>query len=241
MVNRWDVSGQMIGARDISDHCPIWIMTDQYNWGPKPFKFNNEWFSFDSFLPFVEKEWMSLKVKGRWDFVLKEKLKLLKDKLKRWNRDVFGKINLDIEEDVNDINLADERLDSTPFSISSFEENLAFKKEATCGFWRNLRIKENMLVQKSRMKWLKEGDTNSGFFHKVMKQRRLHNHIGPILISGGMVELVEDVREEVFKHFGNKFVEPEVTRLVLDGVQFNTLSREEARGLEKPFLEDEIK
>ncbi|XP_058751483.1 uncharacterized protein LOC131624543 [Vicia villosa] len=126
---------------------------------------------------------MCLKVKGRWDFVLKEKLKLLKDKLKRWNRDVFGKTNLDIEEDVNDINLADER-----------------------------------------MKWLKEGDTNSGFFHKVMKQRRLHNHIGPILTSGGMVELVEDVREEVFKHFGNKFVEPEVTRPVLDGVQFNTLN-----------------
>ncbi|XP_058750108.1 uncharacterized protein LOC131623108 [Vicia villosa] len=236
VVNIWDVSGQMIGERDISDHCPIWIMTDKYNWGAKPFKFNNEWFTFDSFLPFVEKEWLSLKVEGRGDFVLKEKLKLLKDKLKRWNREVFGKINLDIEEDVNDINLADERLASTSFSLASFEENLVFRKEATCGFWRNLRIKENMLVQKSRMKWLKEGDTNSGFFHKVMKQRRIHNHIGPILTSGGMVESVEEVREEVFKHFGNKFVEPEVTRPVLDGVYFNTLSREEARGLEKPFL-----
>ncbi|XP_058763718.1 uncharacterized protein LOC131637147 [Vicia villosa] len=128
VVNRWEVIGKMIDDRDISDHYPIWILTDKYNWGPKPFKFNNEWFLFDSFIPFVEKEWKSLKVEGRGDFVLKEKLRLLKDKLKRWNKDVFGKIDLDIEEGVNDINLADERLDSIPFANSSFEENLLFEK-----------------------------------------------------------------------------------------------------------------
>lgn len=42
VVNRWEVVGQLIGDRDISDHCPIWIITDNHNWGPKPFKFNNE-------------------------------------------------------------------------------------------------------------------------------------------------------------------------------------------------------
>ncbi|XP_058725573.1 uncharacterized protein LOC131596854 [Vicia villosa] len=102
VVNRWEVIGQMIGDRDISDHCPIWIMTDKCNWGPKPFKFNNEWFSFDSFIPFVEGEWKSLKVEGRADFVLKEKHRLLKDKLKKWNKEVFGKIDLDIDKDVHD-------------------------------------------------------------------------------------------------------------------------------------------
>ncbi|XP_058723434.1 uncharacterized protein LOC131595162 [Vicia villosa] len=98
---------QMIGDRDISDHCPIWIMTDNYNWGPKPFKFNNEWFSNDSFVPFVEKEWKSYVVHGRGDYILKEKLRLLKDKIKIWNREVFGKIDLEIEEGVHDINIVD--------------------------------------------------------------------------------------------------------------------------------------
>ncbi|XP_058775266.1 uncharacterized protein LOC131649524 [Vicia villosa] len=153
VVNRWDVIGQMVGDRDISDHCPIWVMTEKYNWGPKPFKFNNEWFSFDSFIPFVEKEWKSLKVEGRGDFVLKEKLRLLKDKLKKWNKEVFGKIDLDIEEGVQDINLADERLASfsNVFSSNSLEENVVNRKEATSTFWRNLRIKENMLLQKSKL------------------------------------------------------------------------------------------
>ncbi|XP_058732644.1 uncharacterized protein LOC131604201 [Vicia villosa] len=94
VVNRWEVIGQLIGDRDISDHCPIWIMSDKCNWGPKPFKFNNEWFSFDSFIPFVEGEWKSLKLEGRADYVLKEKLRILKDKLKKWNKEVFCKIDL---------------------------------------------------------------------------------------------------------------------------------------------------
>ncbi|GAU32253.1 hypothetical protein TSUD_53800 [Trifolium subterraneum] len=33
-----EVSGQWIGDRDISDHCPIWLICLNLNWGPKPFK-----------------------------------------------------------------------------------------------------------------------------------------------------------------------------------------------------------
>ncbi|XP_058732648.1 uncharacterized protein LOC131604205 [Vicia villosa] len=98
-----------------------------------------------------------------------------------------------------------------------------------------------MLLQKSSLKWLKEGDSNSGFFHKVMKNRRRHNHIGPICASGSMVESVEEVREEVFKHFGDKFIEAEKDRPVLEGISFSSISREEAMDIEKPFLECKIK
>ncbi|XP_058775955.1 uncharacterized protein LOC131650251 [Vicia villosa] len=56
VVDRWVLVGQLVGERDISDHCPVWLVKDNINWGPKPFKFNDEWFSLNSFLPFVEKE-----------------------------------------------------------------------------------------------------------------------------------------------------------------------------------------
>ncbi|XP_058747086.1 uncharacterized protein LOC131620082 [Vicia villosa] len=62
VVNKWEIIRQFIGDRDISDHCPIWLLSDKSNWGPKPFRFNNEWFSSESFIPFMEKEWKSLKV-----------------------------------------------------------------------------------------------------------------------------------------------------------------------------------
>lgn len=169
VVDRWDVKGQLIGDRDISDHCPIWIIPD-LNWGPKPFFFNNEWFSFESFIPFVELEWNKLSVQGRGDYVLKEKLRLLKVKLKGWNKEVFGKFDLEVVDGVRVINKLDEKLDSEV--NSSFLEDIALRKEASFKFWRNLRIKENMLRNRSKLNWLREGDSNSGFFHKVMKQRR---------------------------------------------------------------------
>ncbi|XP_058784973.1 uncharacterized protein LOC131659865 [Vicia villosa] len=57
IVNKWGVVGQMVGNRDVSDHCPIWLISNKVNWGPKPFKVNEEWFSDKDFLPFVEKVW----------------------------------------------------------------------------------------------------------------------------------------------------------------------------------------
>ncbi|XP_058759359.1 uncharacterized protein LOC131632631 [Vicia villosa] len=240
VVDRWKIIGQLIGDRDISDHCPIWLMKDNSNWGPKPFRFNNEWFSLGSFVPFVEKEWKSLKVEGRGDFVLKEKLRLFKDKLRSWNKEVFGKIDLEMEEGVRDMNNADERLVSR-FHSSCFDDNLILRNEACSKFWRNLRIKENMILQKSRCSWIKEGDANSSFFYKVMKQRRNHNHIGPLFSSGVMIDSVDGVKDTVFNHFERKFVETEEVRPLLEGIPFNCISREEADGLERPFLERGIK
>lgn len=100
--------GQRIGLRDISDHCPVWFVVDKEDWGPKPLIFNNAWFEDKNFLPFIEYEWNKLKVAGRSDFVLKDKLRLLKGSLRKWNVNVFGKVNLEIKEGVKEINELDD-------------------------------------------------------------------------------------------------------------------------------------
>ncbi|XP_058754983.1 uncharacterized protein LOC131628127 [Vicia villosa] len=64
IVSGWGVIGQLVEDRDVSDHCPVWLLCDKANWGPKPFKVNKEWFSNKDFLPFVEKEWLSIIVGG---------------------------------------------------------------------------------------------------------------------------------------------------------------------------------
>lgn len=61
-----------------------------------------------------------------------EKIQLLKDKLKLWNKEVFVRIDLKLEEFVCDINLADKMLDTV--SSSSFSDNLELRKEACCNF-----------------------------------------------------------------------------------------------------------
>ncbi|XP_058767944.1 uncharacterized protein LOC131641660 [Vicia villosa] len=233
VVNDWGIVGQFVGERDLSDHCPIWLECDNNNWGPKSFKFNNEWFSFDSFIPFVKKEWEGLKVEGRGDFVLKEKLRLLKGKLIWWNKKVFGKIDLEVEEGVRDINYGDVLLGEAEEYIQL--EILKNRKEATGRFQTKLRIKENMFLQKSRLKRLNEGDSNSGFFHKVMRDKRRHNHIGTINTSGGVLSTVKDIKEEVVRHFSSKFGEMEGHSPNLDGIPFNSISGEDKSWLERPF------
>lgn len=190
-------------------------------------------------MPLVEEEWKNMKIEGREDFFLKEKLRLFKEKLRRWNMKVFGRIDLELEEGVRDLNLADVFLEREDGDL--FSETLDRRKEASNRIWRNMRIKENMLLKKYRVKWMKERDANSNFFHKVVKEKISLNHIGPILVEGHMEVEVEEVREAVFNHFGKKFVEVDERRPLLDGIHFNRIKREDMVDIEKPFKESEIR
>lgn len=40
----------------------------------KPFKYNNSWFDYKTFLKFVEFEWKNINVEGRSHFVIKENI-----------------------------------------------------------------------------------------------------------------------------------------------------------------------
>lgn len=88
LVKKWKVNGQLVGKRDISDHFPIWIYSNNLNWDPKPFKIFNGWFEHQNFIPFIEEVWKSTKVQGNVAYMLKYKFIILKDKLRNWNSEV---------------------------------------------------------------------------------------------------------------------------------------------------------
>jgi hypothetical protein len=60
--------------RDVSDHCPLLVKYDGFDWGPKPFRFNNHWLLNKDFYTLVKGEWESYKVGGWMGFILKEKI-----------------------------------------------------------------------------------------------------------------------------------------------------------------------
>lgn len=80
---------QQFGDKDISDHMPVWIKASNVNWGPKPFKVFKNSYDHPGFLDFVKKEWNSFHIKGNVSYVVK-KFKLLRDKLRWWNKMIFG-------------------------------------------------------------------------------------------------------------------------------------------------------
>jgi hypothetical protein len=52
------------------------------NWCPKPFRFNNYWIDHPEFYDFVKHTWENMAISGKKAYVLKEKLKQLKEALR---------------------------------------------------------------------------------------------------------------------------------------------------------------
>jgi hypothetical protein len=104
-VEKW--SNPMVGAlhRDVSDHCPIVLRYNDDDWGPCPFRFKKIWLENSSFKDFVSKVWEEQNFPGWMGYILKERLKGLKEEIKRWNSEEYGavdskinKLRIDIEE-----------------------------------------------------------------------------------------------------------------------------------------------
>ena len=84
--------------RPVFDHCPVMLDIDGIKSGPSPFRFENMWLKFDGFKDLLRGWWQSLHFSGSYSFVLASKLKALKGILKIWNREVFGKVDLNKKE-----------------------------------------------------------------------------------------------------------------------------------------------
>ena len=80
---RWPNCLQIALRRGVSDHCPLQLLVDEANWGPRPFRMLKCWQDMAGYHQFVSEKWRSYNVEGWGSFVLKEKLKLIKKK-KKW-------------------------------------------------------------------------------------------------------------------------------------------------------------
>ena len=100
---------------------------------------------------------------------------------------------------------------------------------------------KSLLRQKSRAKWLKEGDCNSAYFHKVINFRRNYNALQGILIDGVWVQQPDVVKREAVNFFLKRFTEQNLSRPTLDGVQFPSINQRQREELIAPFSDQEIK
>ena len=80
-----------------------------------------------------------------------------------------------------------------------------------------------MLRQKSREKWIKEGDSNTTYFHKVLNCRRNYNALQGLFIDGNWVQQPDRVKDEVLNFFLHRFNEVKMFRPTLDGVSFQSI------------------
>ncbi|XP_019432892.1 PREDICTED: uncharacterized protein LOC109339825 [Lupinus angustifolius] len=141
-------------------------------------------FSDACFSKFVEDEWSNLEVHGRGSYVLKEKLKHLKRSLKIWNKDHFGMLDRNNADQVTLINFINEK--GCVGTLT--EHDISAWKIATANLWRLSRQKDNLLLQKSRQRWLRDGGSNTKFFHASINRSRRSKTVHGMLVNGEWVE-----------------------------------------------------
>lgn len=84
--------------RPISDHCPILLANDMKDWGPKPFRFFNIWLTNPKCLSIAKEAWLNIDNPDWAGKKLVKKFKAMKDKIKMWNKQDFGDINVKLSD-----------------------------------------------------------------------------------------------------------------------------------------------
>ncbi|KAG5540658.1 hypothetical protein RHGRI_020778 [Rhododendron griersonianum] len=130
--------------RIISDHMPILFDSGGIRQGRSPFRFENIWLLSEGFVERVGEWWNSYPVMGKPSFILAKKLKLLKEDLRKWNCEVFGRLEAQKAKVVDTIR----RIDLEEQVRSLTEEEQFFRVNAKEEFGKIAKFEEITWRQK---------------------------------------------------------------------------------------------
>ncbi|KAI3944658.1 hypothetical protein MKW98_021116, partial [Papaver atlanticum] len=106
-------------------------------------------------------------------------------------------------------------------------ENLADKKEI---HYR----------QKSRIQWHRDGERNTKYYHRIVKNRRRRNTFASLNINGVMVDDKQAIREEIVSHFENKFKLNSEEFIDISTMNLRQISTDSAESIEAQITEEEV-
>jgi len=185
----------------------------------------------------VETKWDSYNVYGDGLSSLKEKLKKLKRDLKIWNKDVFGYTNLQKQTIINKISELD-KLDDE----SNLKDEMRLERRDLFFQLNLVNHREDALwKQKSRAKWIEEGNSNSKYFHSMVNWRRKKNEIKGVEIQGQWWERLDVVKGIVKDYFKERLTESTPLEIRLEKVDFQNITEQDNEMLTRTITEDEIR
>ncbi|XP_023637692.1 uncharacterized protein LOC111830242 [Capsella rubella] len=156
-----------------SDHSPIMVILDnQPERGRKCFKYFSFLSTHPTFLSSLAVAWAEEILVGSAKFTLGERLNSAKKECKLLNHRGFGNIQQRTKDALSCLEEIQMDLLSNPSDALFRQEFVARKK------WRFFDLAlETFYRQKSRIRWLKEGDANTRFFHRAVIANQARNLI----------------------------------------------------------------
>lgn len=217
-----------------SDHAPLYMQLCPSNRGNprrRPFRFEAAWLLHEGFKELLQHSWNST-------LTTPEALNGLRVRLKRWNREVFGDINKRKELLVNEIKSVQDLLD-----VSQSDELLHKEEELIKELDVVMEQEEIVWFQKSREKWISEGDRNTKYFHTSTIIRRRKNRIEMLKNNDGVwisdPKELEDLAVAYYTRlYSMDDIDPDVEKLPHEG--FAVLTEGEITRLMRPFSGVEV-
>nr|XP_033512764.1 uncharacterized protein LOC117277437 [Nicotiana tomentosiformis] len=227
---------QIALPRVVSDHKPIVLESGDWSSDPSYFKFENMWLQQEGFLDLVKQWWQSYTVNGSPNFILAQKLKLLKKDLAIWNKEVFGKLSTRINKAMEELQMLEQATERRAQTLDEKNNILRLKVEIQ----QLAKTEETSWRQKSRCLWLKEGDRNTKYFQRIANSNRRYNHIDRLQVGEVIIEDKEKVKEAILDFYQELYTENEDWRPTTTFEGLGCLSSVEKEELEHDFVEEEV-
>jgi len=120
------------------------------------------------------------------------------------------------------------------------EEEQVQKSDKIRELEKTLLFEEVNWRQKFRALWLKEGDNNNKFFHRVANSHRRYNHVGVLRINGALSSDPMEIKDHIVNNYDSLYSEQSSWRPMVDGISFSSIDADECLWLEQDFEEQEV-
>ncbi|KAJ9536716.1 hypothetical protein OSB04_un000101 [Centaurea solstitialis] len=225
-------------SRGISDHSSCIITLDTCQSKARcPFKFDNFLALRSEFLDVVKCAW-DFSMEGTYMYILLQKLRNLKQPL-RVLRSSTGNVSARVKEKRSIVDHAQSRVDLNPRDLVQ-QDNLSF---AVRHLQEALKVEDSYFRQRAKVRWIKEGDLNTSFFHNAVKERKNRSFIHSVTNSNGEEVHGAAVGKAFVEHFRSILGarDMEVKPDIPPDFFVNRLSIEDANFMTRPITKAEVK
>ncbi|GJS02428.1 zinc knuckle CX2CX4HX4C containing protein [Tanacetum coccineum] len=180
----------------ISDHAPaVLFIPTTIKVKPRPFKFTNILVHHRRFKEVVLDGW-NMSVSGFHMYKIMQKLKYLKKPFRKLLYD-HGNLHENVKRLRHELDTVQHDLDLDLFNSNLRDEEAAYVQV----FNEASLMEERFLRQKAKVDWLRDGDANSAYFYKLVKNRVTRSRIDIVTDLEGVISENEKVADAFVSHY----------------------------------------